>query len=175
MSVTPERPRLPGESLAPGTRTGGRRIHSDFVIAILIVAFCALIYTVTMTFPSVPAMLAMGMGPEVFPRLLLGLMVVLAGLLAVLARGKADEVREPVPPTVYWTALAIVAFMGVLWLLGMAIAMFVGFVGMGLLWGERRWLVLVISGLALSALIYTLFVRGFGIPLPQGIVGEWLF
>ena len=175
MSVTPERPRLPGESLAPGTRAGRRRIHSDFVIAIVIVAFCALIYAITITFPSMPAMLAMGMGPEVFPRLLLGLMVVLAGLLAVLARGKADEVREPVPPTVYWTALAIVAFMGVLWLLGMAIAMFVGFVGMGLLWGERRWLVLVISGLALSALIYTLFVRGFGIPLPQGIVGEWLF
>jgi putative tricarboxylic transport membrane protein len=174
MSVAPDHPRPPDENFPSGIRIRRRPIHSDFVIAIVIVAFCGLVYAITMTFPVVPAALATGMGPEVFPRLLLGVMVVLAGLLALLARGKADEAREPIPSIVYWTALAMVAFMGLLWLVGMAAAMFIGFVGFGLLWGERRWPILVIVGLALSGLIYVLFVKGFAIPLPRGLLGDWL-
>jgi putative tricarboxylic transport membrane protein len=164
-------PDEPGPSGAPVRLP----IHSDAAIAIGIVAFCVVIYTVTTTFPSVPTMLAMGMGPEVFPRLLLGLLVVLAGVLTLLSRGKTDTPREPIPAMVYWTALAMLAFMGILWLAGMAVAMVVGFVGMGALWGERRWPLLVGSGLILSAAIYFMFVRGFGVPLPRGVIGDWLF
>ena len=174
MSAAPEQPRPPGENLTPGMRARGHRIHSDFAIAVGVVAFCALVYGITTTFPEMPPALSSGMGPAVFPRLLLGVLVVLAALLAFLARGKTDEVREPIPPMVYWTALAMVTFMGVLWLVGMTAAMFVGFVGIGLLWGERRWGILAISGLVLSALIYLLFVKGFGIPLPRGLLGDWL-
>jgi putative tricarboxylic transport membrane protein len=173
MSVAPETGTPDGNR--PGVPAGVRRLHSDLAIAIGIVAFCALVYAITATFPSMPAMLAMGMGPEVFPRLLLGVMVVLAGLLALLARSKPDQVHEPIPPIVYWTGLAMIAFMGLLWLVGMTAAMFIGFVGIGLLWGERRWTILVISGLALSAFIYMLFVKGFAIPLPRGVLGDWLF
>jgi putative tricarboxylic transport membrane protein len=144
-------------------------------IAAAIVAFCGAVYAVTLTFPSVPAALATGMGPEVFPRLLLGVLVLLAGLLAFLARGKQDEAREPIPAMVYWTALAMLAFMAVLWVAGMVAAMFIGFVGIGLLWGERRWLLLVAVGFALSACIYAVFAKGFGIPLPRGVIGDWLF
>jgi putative tricarboxylic transport membrane protein len=174
MSARPANTNAPGEPSSPGT-PDRRRFHSDIAIALAIVAFCAVVYAVTMTFPRVPAMLAMGMGPEVFPRLLLGVMVVLAGALALLTRGKADESREPIPAMVYWTALAMLAFMGLLWLAGMAAAMFIGFVGIGALWGERRWAILVGSGLILSVAIYMLFVKGFGVPLPRGIVGDWLF
>ena len=45
-----------------------------------------------------------------FPRLLLAEMALLALILAVTARGRAEEVREPVPPMVYWTAAAMIAF-----------------------------------------------------------------
>lgn len=164
----------PGEPTSPGTPIR-RRFHSDIGIALGIVAFCAVVYAITATFPTVPAMLAMGMGPEAFPRLLLGVMVVLAGILALLARGKADEIREPIPAMVYWTALAMVAFMGFLWLAGMAAALFVGFVGMGALWGERRWTLLVSSALILSAGIYLIFVKGLGVQLPRGLIGDWFF
>jgi putative tricarboxylic transport membrane protein len=153
-----------------------RRIHSDVAIAIGIVAFCAVVYALTTTFPSLPtAMQVMGMGPEVFPRLLLGVLVVLAGVLALFSRGKTDEAREPIPTMVYWTALAMLAFMGVLWLAGMAVAMVVGFVGIGALWGERRWALLVGSAAILSASIYLMFVKGFGVPLPRGVIGDWLY
>ena len=39
-----------------------------------------------------------------FPRLLLAEMALLAWILAVTARGRAEEVREPVPPMVYGIA-----------------------------------------------------------------------
>jgi putative tricarboxylic transport membrane protein len=174
MPVAHENPGTPGEPVSSGVRTRRRSLHSDLAIALCIVGFCAVVYAITLTFPIVSAALAIGMGPEVFPRLLLGVLVVLAGLLALLARGKADEIREPVTTMVYWTGLAMIAFMGVLWLAGMVAAMFIGFVGIGRLWGERRWTILVISALLLSALIYTVFVKGFGIPLPRGVIGDWL-
>jgi putative tricarboxylic transport membrane protein len=152
-----------------------RRIHSEVAIALVIVAFCAFVYVVTLTFPEMPPALSMGMGPAVFPRLLLVVLLVLAGVLAFVGRHKPEAPREPVPAIVYWTGLAMLAFMAVLSIAGMAVAMFVGFVGLGLLWGERRWLLLVICGLALSAAIYMLFVKGFGVPLPRGLIGDWLY
>jgi len=94
----------------------------------------------------VPAALAVGMGPSAFPRLLLAVMALLALVLAVTARGRAEEVREPVPPMVYWTAAAMIAFMGLLAIVGMVAAMIVAIVGMGAMWGERRWALLVASG-----------------------------
>jgi hypothetical protein len=175
MSVSP-RSDGPGDRVSPGRATSLRdRFHSDGLIALGIVAFCGVVYGITLTLPDLPPMLSSGMGPAIFPRLLLGVMVVLAGVLALLARGKADEEREPIPAMVYWTALAMVAFMGVLWLAGMAVAMVVGFIGIGALWGERRWGLLVGIGVVLSAAIYLMFVKGFGVPLPRGIIGDWLF
>ena len=52
--------------------------------------------------------------------------------------------------------------------------MVAGFVGIGALWGERRWALFVVSGVILSASIYLLFVKGFGVPLPRGVIGDWL-
>jgi hypothetical protein len=175
MSVAPETGEAPGERTTPSVLASRRRIHTDGAIAIAIVAFCLAVYVITFTFPHVPAALATGMGPEVFPRLLLLVLLVLAGMLALIGRGKPDEIREPIPAMAYWTALAMLAFMGILAIVGMAPAMFIGFVGLGLLWGERRWLILGFSGLVLSVAIYWLFVKGFGVPLPRGLLGEWLF
>jgi hypothetical protein len=76
---------------------------------------------------------------------------------------------------VWWTAAAMVAFMGLLWAVGMVVAMAVAVVGMGAMWGERRWPVLLASGIGLSAAIYVFFTRLFGIPLPAGAIAERLF
>ena len=175
MSLVPGSGQAPGERLPFGVRERRRRLHTDAAIAIGIAAFCLVVYGITLTFPHVPAALATGMGPEVFPRLLLLVLLVLAGMLALVGRGKPDEMREPIPALAYWTALAMLAFMAILAVVGMALAMFIGFVGIGLLWGERRWFILAFSGLVLSIAIYALFVKGFGVPLPRGLVGEWLF
>ena len=152
-----------------------RRLQTDVVVALAILAFCAVVFALTFTFDTVPAALAVGMGAAAFPRLLLAVMALLAILLAVSARGRAEEPREPVPAMVWWTAAAMLAFMGILWLVGMVVAMAIAVVGMGALWGERRWLILIASGVGLSAAIYVFFTKVFGIPLPAGFIAERLF
>jgi Tripartite tricarboxylate transporter TctB family len=151
-----------------------RRPHADYVVVLVILAFCAGVYGLTLTFEEVPAALTQGMGPAAFPRLILVVMAVLAVILAFTARGRPDEEREPVPAIVFWTALAILAFMGLLAIVGMPVAMAVAIVGMGALWGERRWAILLASAVGLSLSIYLAFTKLFRIPLPRGLLGEWL-
>ena len=58
-------------------------------------------FALTFAFDTVPAALAVGMGPAAFPRLLLAVIALLAARPRRDARGRAEEVREPVPPMVY--------------------------------------------------------------------------
>lgn len=174
MAMTPERESVasPEAALSPPQR---RRVHADFIIAPVILMLCGVVFSLTLTFDTIPAALAQGMGPAAFPRLLLGVIVLLALTLAWSARGRTDEVREPIPPMVYLTAAAMVAFMGLLWLAGTIVAMCAAVIGMGALWGERRWTLLVASGVGLALSIYVLFTKGFGIQLPSGLLGNRLF
>jgi hypothetical protein len=142
-------------------------------VAGVIVGFCAAVYALTLTFDSVPASLATGMQPEVFPRLVLGVLVVLAAALALSARGQPDPAREPVPRAVYATIAAIVAFMGVLYVAGMTAAI-LSSVAIGWLWGERRWSYLAIVAVGLAIAIHVVFVIGFHLSLPAGLIHEWL-
>jgi Tripartite tricarboxylate transporter TctB family len=158
-----------------GTHTGRpSRPHSDVVIAGGIIAFCTLVWGGTLTFDEVPAALAQGMGAEAFPRLVLCVLTVLAIGLALASRGRADPEREPIHRLVLLTAAATLAFMVVLKIFGIYGAIAFAFLGIGRLWGERRWLLLAATGVGLVVATHLMFVTGFGIPLPKGVIGTWL-
>ena len=159
-----------------GARMGvsHRSIHTDVLICIVILALCALTFAGTTTFEEVPAALAQGMGPAVFPQLILGVIALLAVWLAWSARGRPDPAREPVDRFVYYTAIAILAFMAVLDLLGMYAAILFASIGIGRLWGERRWWLLAVIGMGLIAATHLTFVVAFKIPLPHSRIGAWL-
>jgi hypothetical protein len=150
-----------------------RPIHADILIAGVILAGVVLIWIVTATFEEVPAALAQGMGPAVFPRLVASVIAMLAIWLAFSARGRPDPEREPVHRSVWLTGLAVLAFMGVLKLFGMYGAIFFAVIGIGRLWGERRWWLLAVIAIGMSVAIHLAFVTAFGIPLPRGIVQAW--
>jgi putative tricarboxylic transport membrane protein len=145
--------------------------HADHAVAAVIVGFCALVYVLTAYFDEVPAAIAQGMGPAAFPRLVLAVMAALALGLAFASRGQQDESRERLPATFHLTVLAVAAFMGLVTLAGMVVAMFCAVVGIGRVWGERRWWLLALSGVGTAASIRLLFVNGFGIRLPPGWLG----
>lgn len=149
-------------------------VHTDVVISGVILVACAVIWAVTAGFDDVPAALLSGMGPAVFPRLVIGVIALLALWLALSARGQADEVREPVHRLVYVTGAAVLAFMGVLKLLGMYAAIVFAVIGIGGLWGERRWWLLAAVAMGMIVTIHLAFAVAFGIPLPRGIAGAWL-
>lgn len=150
----------------------GRRLHSDMAAAAVIIAVCVVVYAITFTFDTVPFALAAGMGAETFPRLVLWLIIGLALLLAWQARFRIDADRARVPPMVVYTGLTMPAFMAVNEVIGMLPASFLFLVGLGRLWGERRLLALVTSAALFCAAIWAVFVRGFGIRLPTGLLGS---
>jgi len=149
-----------------------RRLHADVWIALAILVFCAVVFAITLTFDSLPAALIQGMGPAAFPQLLLLVMAGLALALAWSSRGRPDEVRPAIPWIVYATAAAFFAAMGVIWLVGMIGLAFVAVVAIGRLWGERRWGMLIASGLFMMATVYLLFIKAFGLQLSRGVLFE---
>ena len=137
------------------------------VAAAAVVAIAAVLFALTFGFEKMPEGLTGGFGAEAFPRLVLGCIIALAVLLLLGKPG--SEPQPPIPRMVYFTGAALLGFMGLVPFLGMLAAMFVFMVGLGYLWGERRlWLLLLIATL-LSAAIWGVFVRGFGVQMPQGL------
>jgi putative tricarboxylic transport membrane protein len=149
-----------------------RRLHSDFRVAAVILLCCAVVFAITFRLEEIPASLAQGMQASAFPRLVL---LVLAGLTLVMvwtSHGSADPAREPIPPILYQTGGFILLFMGVLYVAGMMVATPFAILGMGRLWGERRWWLLLVIGVCLAIFLRVLFINVFGVQLPRGLIAE---
>ena len=52
---------------------------------------------------------------------------------------------------------------------GMLPAMFLFLAALGYLWGERRLWTLGLAAVLLTAAIWAIFVKGFGVQLPRGV------
>jgi hypothetical protein len=158
---------------APDGSTPVRRV-SDVAVGLAIVAMALVVWAGTTTFDDVPAALTQGMGPAAFPRLVLGVIVVLALWLAWTASRRQPLEDEPIHPMVYATLAAVGGVVGAMLLFGIHGAVLAACVGMGRLWGERRLLLLGSIALGLSLAIHFAFVRGFGVGLPRGLLQGWL-
>ena len=71
-----------------------RRLHTDVLVAVAGAGACAGALVLTFSFATAPAAIAEGMGAEVFPRLVIAVMAVLAIGIAVTARGRVEKPRE---------------------------------------------------------------------------------
>lgn len=148
------------------------RIHADVAAALAIGGLCLAAYAATYDFEAVPEGIAQGMGAEAFPRLVLLIILALCGLIAWQARGKPVERSEPVPVMVVHTGVVLVAFMIANELVGMLAASFLFLFALGWLWGERRWVLLLVHAGGTMFVIWAVFARGFGIPFPAGLLGS---
>jgi hypothetical protein len=117
---------------------------------------------------------AQGMGPAAVPRLILSVIILLTLWLAWTARGRSDQQRLPVPGVVYQTGIAVLVFMGVVKLFGIYAAILFAALGIGRLWGERRWWLMAVVGIGLAIATHLVFVIAFKMSLPQSIIGSWL-
>jgi putative tricarboxylic transport membrane protein len=143
-------------------------VTSNRVAAAAIIAIAAALFALTFGFEKLPEGITRGFGAEVFPRLVLGVIAALAALLAIPQDTSAALPR--IPPMVWLSAAALLAFMALLPVLGMLPAMFAFLVGLGWLWGERRYWMLLFNGIVLTAAIWGVFVRGFGVQLPKALL-----
>jgi len=132
-----------------------------------VAAIAVALFAATFWFEQMPEGITRGFGAEVFPRLVLGLIIALAVMLVFIPPASGPLAR--IPPMVGYTGASLLAFMALVPLIGMLPAMLVFLVGVGYLWGERRHWLLFLSAILLTGAIWGVFVKGFGIPLPKGL------
>lgn len=140
---------------------------ANVLAAAVAAAVAVLFFALTFDFEQMPVGLTQGLGAEFFPRLVLGTIIALSALLA-LTSADGGEPLPPIAPLVYASAAALVGFMALVPIIGMLPAMFLFLIGLGVLWGERRPLVLLASSTLVLLAMWAIFVRGFRVPLPQG-------
>jgi putative tricarboxylic transport membrane protein len=142
-------------------------VNSHRVAAAAVVAIAAALFAATFWFEQMPEGITRGFGAEAFPRLVLGTIVALAVLLIVVS--PTAEALPRIPAMVWYSGAALVAFMAVVPLAGMLPAMFIFLIALGALWGERRYWLLLLNAALLTAIIWAIFVKGFGVQLPKGL------
>ena len=141
---------------------------SNRVAAAAVIAIAAALFAATFWFEEMPEGITRGFGAELFPRMVLGTIIGLAILLA-LTRASEDAPLSRIPPMVWYSGASLLAFMALVPVVGMLPAMFVFLVALGILWSERRYGLLLITAALMTAAIWGVFVKGFGVQLPKGL------
>jgi hypothetical protein len=142
-------------------------VTSNRVAAAAVVAVAAALFAATFWFEEMPEGITRGFGAELFPRMVLGTIIGLAILLALTPA--ADAPLPRIPPMVWYSGASLLAFMALVPVAGMLPTMFVFLVALGILWSERRYPLLLITAALLTAAIWGVFVKGFGVQLPKGV------
>lgn len=159
-----------GETEASSPAAGSRRwLHRDDVAGVVILIFVAIVVAITTTFEDVPAALSQGIPPEQFPRIMVGVIALLAVIMIVQSRLRQEDPRKRVPMMVVFTACILVVFVVLIDWIGMIAAMLVFCVALPLLWGEKRFVWLVVYAGLFPACIYLLFSVLLGVRLPLGL------
>ncbi|RKR03497.1 tripartite tricarboxylate transporter TctB family protein [Kushneria sinocarnis] len=127
-----------------------RNAHTfRLAVPLLIAALLAVLaFMQSFGFDTVPAILAKGLQPATFPRLITGLVLVLAVMAFI------HDLRHPPEsptglPNVFYLSVLLLAIFGALVAAGLfLLALMAATLGASLLWGERRPLVLISLALA---------------------------
>jgi hypothetical protein len=143
-------------------------VNSNRVAATAVVAVAAALFAATFWFEQMPEGITRGFGAELFPRMVLATIVALALLLALTPA--SDTPLPRIPPMMWYSGASLLAFMALVPVIGMLPAMFVFLISLGILWGERRYWLLLLSATALMAAVWGVFVKGFGVQLPRGLL-----
>lgn len=146
------------------------RLRTDFIVAAVLLVFCVVVYWLTTTFEEVPSSLSLNMPPEFFPRLLVWTIAGLTVAMLLEGRRRPEKQRRPIPPMVYYTALALVVFLVLTELFGLTLTMVAFCAALPLLWGERRLGILAVYAVAFPAGVYLLFVHVLEVRFPTGLV-----
>lgn len=139
----------------------------------VIMTFASVMFGVTFTFDKVPAILAQGIQPTVFPRAVLAIIFGLAALqfgkalrLSPEAAARLKPSRAGVPAIVFITSATLVCFYVLMPMIGTFPTLILFCPALAILWGERRWALMAASFAGFIGFIYLLFRVVMNVPLP---------
>lgn len=147
------------------------RLPRDLVVALAVLAFCAVAYAITLGFDEAPAAVAQNVQPATFPRLVIAVIAVLSAALAFMSFRVDSARKRPISPMVPMTAAMMVAFVVVFDTLGFVAAMVLFAAAMPVLWGERRWWRVVPFAVLFPVAVYVVFVVALGVHFDPGLLG----
>lgn len=163
----------PRDRTALGKRPAAERLPRDFIVGACVLVFCAAAYAVTLTFKEAPAALAQNVQPATFPQLVISVIAVFSVMLMALSLRLPAKALKPVPLMVPVSAAVMVGFVAAFGLLGFLPAMILLCLGLPVIWGERRWALVVPFAILFPAAIYGLFAVVLGVHFEPGPLAFW--
>ncbi len=151
---------------------------TDTVIAALLLAGCAFLYWETTQFDAVPSFLGQNVLPEHFPRLVLYLIGALALIIPFEHRiwperwRKIREDRSEPVPAITWATMGLLILVVLAEpYIGTMLSIATVSLAMPLLWGERRWHLLVPFALLFTLAVSFVFSEILRVHFEPGIFG----
>ncbi len=165
-----------------GARPAGsvaRLIHPvDTLLAVFILCVIVWLYYETTQFEEVSFLFTQNVPPQMFPRILLGLLALLALAMPfehLLLKRKGKDIdkdrREPVKAIAWVTMVALVAIIAVSQWLGTLLTMMAVCLVIPLLWGERRLRVVLPFAVLFPLCVAVLFSIVLGVYFDPGAFG----
>jgi len=145
--------------------------RQDLLVAALALGACAVALFLTFRFTTTtPAAMMQGMGAEFFPRLVIALMAVLAICIGLGIGNPPSEDPPRIPGIVYVTAGVLAAYVVAVELFGMWVASLALMIGLGRMWGEKRYARMALASAAMLLVIWFVFVKFLKSGFPAGLV-----
>lgn len=150
-------------------------IRHVIVPAVLAIFSFAVIWVSLQLDISPPMIVGKSMQPRAFPIFLMVLNLILIGFL-VLQIYRTPQKQIANAPFATWGSIII---MIVFYLLTITLDMFIGIAVcmflLSLVWGERRWLVAMVTALLTPLVIFLLFDNVLKIRFPRGVLTNWYY
>ncbi len=156
-----------------GDGSAAPRVPRDVVVGVCVLVFCAVAYAITFGFKQAPAALAQNVQPASFPRLVISVIAVLSAGQMILSLRLPEKALKPLPWAVAVSAAVMIAFVIAFDAFGIVPAMVLLCFGLPVLWGERRWHLIVPYAILFPAAIYGLFAKVLGVHFDPGLLGPW--
>lgn len=145
--------------------------YARWMVPLGIVIFALVAIYFTTTFKKMPPILKRGIQPSDFPQLICGFIIFLTALMVWLDPIKLQERADK---STFGTFLALFIFC-LLVQIDLFIALGAFAAGLSILWGERRWHLIALVGLAMPTIIFFLFDLAFRIRFPRGLLTNWWY
>ena len=157
---------------------GAGLIHKvDLIVASIIIICGGFMYYEATLFPAAPNILGDTLNADVFPKMLIVLMIILASIIPFEISfmpekiAKIDKGRSvSLEPITWKTIVLLIALVSVAEFLGPAVTMFVTAVSFPLVWGEKNYLRIAIYSVAFPIFVYLVFNKVLGLFFDPGVL-----
>lgn len=162
---------------APRTLGAGLVHKKDLILAIILVCIGSFAYYEAGKFPEAPAILGDTLNAEVFPRMLVVLLLFLTCVIPFefkITPAKVDKIdkdRGDKTPLITWMTIAVLLTIVTLAeFLGSILTMFTICLTVPVLWGEKRYLAVAIYAILFPAFVTILFNKVLGLYFNPGLL-----